>query len=197
LARAQVKALEQRLHPHFLFNALNTVSQVMYEDLGAAERMIAGLSDLLRRALRASEAQEVPLAEELSLLDTYLEIMRARFCDRLAVAVSVDDDARTALVPPLLLQPLVENAIRHGADPSSYRVDAALSVRKEGQRLLVELRDHGRGLAKGAPEGVGLSTTAERLGALYGDAQRLSLENADGGGLRVRIELPFRDAASP
>jgi two-component sensor histidine kinase len=195
LARAQVKALEQRLHPHFLFNALNTVSSVMYEDPAAADRMIAGLSDLLRRALRAGEAQEVPLAEELSLLERYLEIMRARFSDRLAVAVEVDEDARAALVPPLLLQPLVENAIRHGADPASHRVDASLSVKKDGAKLKVAVRDHGRGLDGTPPEGVGLSTTAQRLDALYGSAQRLELRNAEGGGLLVTIELPFRDVA--
>jgi two-component sensor histidine kinase len=196
LARAQVQSLERRLHPHFLFNALNTISAVMYEDLATADRMIAGLSDLLRRALRAGDAEEVALAEELALLESYLDIMRARFEDRLVVAVDADDEAKAALVPPLLLQPVVENAIRHGADPASQRVEAALSARREGGALRLTVRDHGRGLPEGisAKAGVGLSTTARVLRALYGDAQRLSLENAEGGGLRVIIELPFRPA---
>jgi signal transduction histidine kinase len=197
LARAQVQSLERRLHPHFLFNALNTISSVMYDDPAAADRMIAGLSDLLRRALRAGDAQEVPLAEELGLLESYLEIMRARFEDTLVVDVDVDDEARRALVPPLLLQPLVENAIRHGADPASRRVQAALYARRAGSALHVEVRDRGCGIPGAQPkEGTGLSTTARRLSALYGEAQRLQLENAAGGGLRVTIELPFRASSA-
>jgi signal transduction histidine kinase len=196
LARAEVESLERRLHPHFLFNALNTISQVMYEDPAAADRMLSGLSDLLRRALAAGGAQEVPLADELALLDRYLDIMRARFSDRLAVDVDIDDEARGALVPPLLLQPLVENAIRHGVDPATHRVDAALSARREGSALRLTVRDRGPGIADaaGARRGVGLSTTERRLSALYGADQRLSLRNAEGGGLAVTIELPFRTA---
>jgi LytS/YehU family sensor histidine kinase len=196
LARAQVQALERRLHPHFLFNALNTISSVMYDDVAGADRMIAGLSELLRQALRSGEAQVVSLAEELQLLERYLAIMRARFSDRLTFAVDVEEQARTAMVPPLLLQPLVENAIRHGANPASHRVNAALCVRREGQSLRVEIRDDGRGLAEGsdAKEGVGLSTTVRRLTALYGDAHTFSLQNMAEGGLRVTIELPFQRA---
>jgi LytS/YehU family sensor histidine kinase len=197
LARAELQNLERRLHPHFLFNALNTISSIMYDDPAAADRMITGLSSLLRRALRTGEAQEVPLVEELALLDGYLDIMRARFEERLDVALEIDDDAKDALVPPLLLQPLVENAIHHGADPSSHRVRAALRARRDGGALRLEVRDHGRGLAGAKPtEGVGLSTTARRLAALYGEAHRLAFEDADGGGLRVTIELPFRTAGA-
>jgi signal transduction histidine kinase len=193
LARAELHNLERRLHPHFLFNALNTISSVMYDDPAAADRMIAGLSDLLRRALRTGDAQEVPLVEELALLDGYLDIMKARFEDRLDVALEIDDDAKGALVPPLILQPLVENAIRHGADPASHRVRAALRAKRDGAALRLEVRDHGRGLAGAKPaEGIGLSTTARRLATLYGDGHRLAFEDADGGGLRVTIELPFR-----
>ena len=193
LARAQVENLERRLHPHFLFNALNTISSIMYEDPAAADRMIAGLSDLLRRALRTGEAQEVPLVEELALLDGYLDIMRARFEERLHVTLEIDDDTKGAFVPPLLLQPLIENAIRHGADPSSHRVHAALRVRRDGVALRLEVRDHGRGLCGAKPaEGIGISTTARRLASLYGDDHRFAFEDADGGGLRVTIELPFR-----
>lgn len=197
LARAQVQSLEKRLHPHFLFNALNTISSVMYDDPAAADRMIAGLSDLLRRALRTSDAQEVPLAEELDLLERYLDIMRARFEDRLDVALDIDEGVRQAMVPPLLLQPLVENAIRHGADPASHKVRAVLLARREGQTLRLEVRDHGRGLAGSSPkQGVGLSTTARRLSTLYGRAQRLAFEDAAAGGLRVIVELPFRTTSA-
>ena len=167
----------------------------MYDDPAAADRMISGLSDLLRRALRTGEAQEVPLVEELALLDGYLDIMRARFEARLDVALDIDDDAKDALVPPLLLQPLLENAIRHGADPASHCVRAALRAKRDGGALRLEVRDHGRGLAGAKPtEGIGLSTTARRLSTLYGEAHRLVFEDADGGGLRVTIELPFRTA---
>jgi two-component sensor histidine kinase len=195
LARAQVQSLEKRLHPHFLFNALNTISSVMYDDPAAADRMIAGLSDLLRHALRTSDAQEVSLAEELDLLERYLDIMRARFEDRLDVVLEIDEGARAAMVPPLILQPLVENAIRHGADPATHKVRAALLARRQGQTLCLEVRDHGKGLAGSTPkEGVGLSTTARRLSTLYGAAQRLVFEDAAEGGLRVIVELPFRTA---
>ncbi len=195
LARAEVQNLERRLHPHFLFNALNTISSVMYEDPAAADRMIAGLSDLLRRALRTGDAQEVPLVEELALLGGYLEIMRARFEERLHVALHVDDDATGALVPPLLLQPLVENAIHHGVDPSSRCVRAALRVQRDGGALRLEIRDHGKGLAGAKPgEGIGLSTTARRLATLYGEKHRFAFDDAEGGGFRVTIELPFRTA---
>ena len=196
IARAQIKSLEQRLHPHFLFNALNTISSIMYDDPKAADRMIAGLSALLRRALRTGEAQEVPLSEELAMLGDYLAIMRARFEDKLDVALVVDDDAKGAMVPPLLLQPIVENAIHHGADPTSHCVRARLRVRRSGDALHVEVRDHGRGIGAAPPkEGVGLATTARRLSSLYGDAHRMAFEDAEGGGLRVTIELPFRAAA--
>ncbi len=195
LARAELQTLERRLHPHFLFNALNTISSVMYDDPRAADRMVSGLSDLLRRALRSGESQEVPLVEELALLDGYLDIMRARFEARLDVALDIDDDAKGALVPPLLLQPLVENAIRHGADPSTHCVRAALRARRDGASLRLEVRDHGRGLAGAKPaEGIGIATTARRLAGLYGGAHRLAFEDADGGGLRVTIEIPFRTA---
>jgi len=196
LARAEVESLERRLHPHFLFNALNTISTVMYEDPAAADRMIAGLSELLRRALATGGAQEVPLRDELSLLERYLDIMRARFSDRLSVSVEVDDDAKQGLVPPLLLQPLVENAIRHGADPRTHAIDVEVSAERRGPQLVLRVRDRGAGIAGDGQvqHGVGLSTTARRLAALYGDGHRLTLENADGGGLSVTIELPHRSA---
>ena len=197
LAQAQLQALRLQLQPHFLFNPLNTISSVVYEDPRVADEMIARLSDLLRATLHASGRQEVPLEEELRYLDLYLEIMRARFDDRLVVSFDVDPEARSALVPQLLLQPLVENAIRHGAG-SDARAAVDVSVRRVADGLRLEVRDRGPGLGVDAAEavgrGVGLSNTVERLDRLYGGGQRVELRNAEGGGLAVDVTIPFRPA---
>lgn len=194
LARAQVTNLEHRLRPHFLFNALNTVSSVMYEDRDRADRILADLALLLRRSLPASEAQEVPLAEEVENLELFLGIARARFEERLEALVEVAEDALEVPVPVLLLQPLVENALRHG-DPGG---DRALRIRVAAAvlngRLSVEVSDNGPGadapLEELAEQGVGLGATLRRLQLLYPGAHRFSGENLSEGGYRVRIELP-------
>jgi two-component sensor histidine kinase len=197
LAQAQLQSLRLQLQPHFLFNTLNTISSVVYEDPRAADEMISRLSDLLRATLRASGRQEVTLEEELRYLDLYVEIMRARFDDRLVVSFDVDPAAREALVPQLLLQPLVENAIRHGAGADA-RAAVDVRARRVADALRLEVRDRGPGLAVDAAEavgrGVGLSNTAERLDRLYGGGQRLELRNAEGGGLAVGVTIPFRTA---
>jgi two-component system, LytTR family, sensor kinase len=199
LAQAQLHALRLQLQPHFLFNTLNTISSIVYEDPRAADEMIARLSDLLRATLRTSNQQEVTLDEELRYLDLYVEIMRARFDDRLVVSFDVDPTTRDALVPQLLLQPLVENAIRHGASADATST-IAVSARREGGGLVLEVRDRGRGLAVDASEavgrGVGLSNTVERLERLYGAAHAFALRDADGGGLAVNVMIPFRTAAA-
>jgi two-component system LytT family sensor kinase len=195
LGEARLEALEGRLHPHFLFNALNTVSSVMYEDVAVADTMLSRLADLLRRTLRRPGGADVPLAEELETLDLYLSIMRARFSDRLEVRVNIDEDARAARVPPLVLQPLVENAIIHG-DPGPgtvARID--VRARRDNGRLLLEVEDNGPGVA-GSPSdavgrGIGLGTTARRLAHLYGDRAGVTLENLPAGGVRAVIALPF------
>lgn len=203
LTRAQLQNLQAQLNPHFLFNALNTISSVMYEDVPRSDRMIAALSDLLRRALHASARQEVTLAEELEALDQYLAIMRARFGEQLQVIVEADEPALDAFVPPLVLQPLVENAIRHGtpAVPGPARVGVRALVR-DGRRLVLEVADNGPGLQGGSPPvgtGVGLTNTAERLRGLYGGDHTLSFENRPGGGLRVSVTIPLRvgDESTP
>jgi two-component system, LytTR family, sensor kinase len=194
LARAQVTNLEHRLRPHFLFNALNTVSSVMYDDRDRADRILADLALLLRRSLPASEAQEVPLAEEVENLELFLGIARARFEERLEVRVEVAEEALGVPIPVLLLQPLVENALRHG-DPGedrTLRVRVAAAV-LDG-RLAMEVSDNGPGadapLEELAEQGVGLGTTLRRLQLLYPGAHRFSGENLPEGGYRVRVELP-------
>jgi two-component system, LytTR family, sensor kinase len=193
LVQARLDALRMQLNPHFLFNTLNTVSSVMYESLDAADEVLARLSELLRRAIREDEATEVELADELRTLDLYLGIMRVRFGDRLAVTIHTDEAAATALVPAMLLQPLVENAIEHGRDPAGGALSIEITARIGGNVLGIEVRDSGPGATVGElRRGVGLGNTAERLGKIYGDAHRLDAGTLPGGGFRVRVEIPAR-----
>lgn len=194
LARAQLQNLSAQLQPHFLFNALNAISSVMYEDVERADRMVTSLSELLRASLRASRDQQIALSEELEVLERYLELMRARFGERLRVEVDVDDDVRGAPVPAMLLQPIVENALQHGAPPPPEPARVVVRARRMGDRLMVEVRDNGPGLRGVVPigKGVGLTNTADRLRAMYGDAQSLEFDDAAGGGLIVRMTMPFR-----
>jgi two-component system, LytTR family, sensor kinase len=194
LARAQVTNLEHRLRPHFLFNSLNTISSVMYEDRDRADRILADLALLLRRSLPASEAQEVPLAEEVENLELFLGIARARFEDRLEVRVEVADEALAVPIPVLLLQPLVENALRHG-DPGEDRpLRLHVTAAVLDGRLSMEVSDNGPGadapLEELARRGVGLGTTLRRLQLLYPGTHQVSGENIPEGGYRVRVELP-------
>ena len=167
LARAQLHNLQAQLNPHFVFNALNTISSVMYEDVDRADHMLAGLSDLLRRALHASSRHEVTLAEELEVLGIYLDIMRARFGDRLHVEIAVDDDVASALVPTLLLQPLVENALHHGAPPPPEPARIEVRVRRDGDSVRIEVEDNGPGLPAPTRDGTALP---------QGDARHPSLD---------------------
>ena len=201
LARAQLRNLRLQLQPHFLFNALNTISATMYEDPAAADEMLDQLAELLRASLRTAQSDEVPLGEELALLDRYLALLHARFGSRLEVDLQLDPQAAGALVPSLLLQPLVENAIRHGNAERAGRGAVAVRARREGERLVLEVEDDGPGdpgTTARDPErrepGLGLAATAERLQLLYGDAQSFSAGNGDRGGFLVRACLPFRTA---
>jgi signal transduction histidine kinase len=201
LAQAQLHALQAQIHPHFLFNTLNAISVLALKgETKCVVRMISRLSELLRVTLERSAAQETTLADELELLGRYLEIERVRFGDRLAVEVDAPDDALDALVPALVLQPLVENAVRHGISevPGPGRI--VVRARRAGGDLRLEVRDTGPGLpAGGVPrEGIGLANTRARLSRLYGGAGRLRLANAEGGGTIAAVELPFhRPAAVP
>ncbi|HEX2190945.1 MAG TPA: histidine kinase [Longimicrobiaceae bacterium] len=194
LAEARLQALKTQLNPHFLFNALNSVSTLMHRDVDAAERVLARLSEVLRMTLQDRDAQEVPLRRELALLEPYLEIEQTRFSDRLRVVSRIDPEALDALVPHLMLQPLVENAIRHGisprAGPGTVEVVAELV---DGGVVLTVLDDGvGVGAGNGGGTGVGLSNTRDRLRHLYGDAGALVVEPAPGGGTRVTVSLPLR-----
>jgi two-component system LytT family sensor kinase len=198
LAEAQLQNLRLQLQPHFLFNALNTISSVMHEDLNRADTMLAQLSDLLRRTLRVSHSQEIPLEEELSLLKLYIAIMEERFGDDLQVAFEVDQTLFEVLVPQLILQPLVENSIRYARSASPAKLEIKIFAERLESDLLLRVRDNGPGIAdleqRQWNKGVGLANTEQRLAGLYGKKQQLFLENAEG--LTVTIRLPLRTAVA-
>ncbi len=194
LAEAKLMALQMQLNPHFLFNTLHTISALMHKNVDAADRMIARLSELLRLALENTDANEVPLREELDFLRRYLEIEQTRFGERLAVRVDAAPDTLDLRVPNLLLQPLVENAIRHGIEPHAKPGIIELRARRENGQLRVEVRDNGAGLTPGKPfsEGIGLSNTRARLEHLYGRAHSFEFSQAPEGGLVVVVTMPLR-----
>jgi two-component system, LytTR family, sensor kinase len=198
LAQAQLGALHAQLRPHFLFNALNTISSVMYEDTARADRMMSLLSDLLRWSLSSSAAGEVPLHAELEATGKYLELMRARMGPRLCSTIVVEPGAEAAMVPALLLQPLVENAASHGIPdpPAQGRIEVRVS--RDGEELVLLVSDNGPGPAGGAAAGagVGLSNTSARLRAMYGSAGGLELRDGTGGGAVVEVRLPYRPAGA-
>jgi signal transduction histidine kinase len=197
LAEAKLMALQMQLNPHFLFNTLHTISALMHKDVEAADRMVARLSELLRLALENTDANEVPLQQELDFLQRYLEIEQTRFGDRLAVKLDVAPETLAAPVPNLLLQPLVENAIRHGIEPHRRPGLIEVSARRDGDWLRLQVRDNGSGppSGKALQEGVGLANTRARLQHLYGAAHRLDWAPEAKGGFVVRVAVPFRGAA--
>jgi two-component system LytT family sensor kinase len=193
LAQARLENLRLQLQPHFLFNALNAISSVVYEDPRKADAMIARLSTLLRRTISDAEAQMVPLEREIETLELYLDVMRQRFEDRLQVDVRIAPDVREALVPHLLLQPLVENSIRHGSDPRSNAVNVTVTADRDGGQTRMRIRDCGPGMPDAPPRrGTGISNTAERLEQLYGADHTLAFENCADGGLAVTVAVPYR-----
>jgi signal transduction histidine kinase len=195
LAEAQLEALQRQLHPHFLFNTLNTIATLMHRDVQAADEMLVQLGDLLRLTLDRVGTQQVPLTDEVDFLRKYLEIEQRRFGDRLQVHIDVDAIVLDAPVPNLILQPLVENALRHGIAPkvAGGRVDVA--ARPEGGNLVLTVRDNGVGLSpdklNALHSGVGLSNTRSRLENLYGDRHRFEFQTPSGGGLVVTIVIPL------
>lgn len=196
LAQTRLQMLSMQLQPHFLFNTLNTIAEMVHREPASAERMITGLSHLLRETLQAGGLERVPLEHELRLLDRYIDIQRARFGDRLQVTLSIADPARHALVPGLLLQPLVENAIKHGIGAKAEAGRIEISAARDGDRLIIEIGDDGRGLRDGeVVEGVGLGNCRARLSALFGSDVGLTIANRTGGGAVVRLTMPFQVAA--
>ena len=195
LAQAQFQALQSQLQPHFLFNALNTISSVIYEDVKLADTMIARLSEFLRHSLAAPAAQEVSLKEELKFLELYLDIMRPRFEDRLRVDFDIAGGTEDAMVPKLVLQPLVENSIKHAADPQTGSVRIKVTSSRQNGDVRLQVEDDGPGLsspaAMGREHGLGLSNTKRRLQYLYGDKHEFSMANGRGGGLLVEVRVPY------
>jgi signal transduction histidine kinase len=195
LAEASLQALQRQLHPHFLFNTLHTISALIHRDANAADAMLARLSDLLRITLDRIGTQQCTLKEELDFLEKYLEIERTRFGDRLRVVFDIDPVVLDAAVPSLVLQPLVENALRHGIAPkvSGGRIDIA--AHREADRLSLVVRDDGYGVPSDElemlNEGVGVGNTRSRLALLYGDRCRFDFRTPPEGGLEVTVVIPL------
>ncbi len=196
LAQSRLQVLKMQLHPHFLFNTLNAISELMHTDPDSADRMLTDLSDLLRLSFESLEVQEVPLRQELDFLGKYLKIEQMRFHDRLKVNLSIPPEVLDASVPNMILQPLVENAIKHGIGPRSSGGTIEISAARKNGKLELAVIDDGRGLsdANARDEGVGLSNTRRRLKHLYGDEQRFAITNGETEGVAVRLAIPFREA---
>jgi signal transduction histidine kinase len=203
VAEARLGALRMQLHPHFLFNSLNAITVLVRDqDTRAAGRMLELLSDVLRQVLRADQSHEVTLGDELGFLQRYLAIEEVRFSDRLQVRFDVDDDLLDAAVPEFLLQPLVENALRHGI---ANRADSGLvevSARRDGESLVLTVVDNGPGpqaISRNDGNGLGLANIRERLTTLYGTRARLELSARparEGGGTHAVVTIPYRPASA-
>lgn len=206
LALAQFHALRAQLHPHFLFNALNAVSSLIHSDPQRADRMLARISDLLRTAIATASQPEIPLIDEMEFNKRYLEVERMRYGHRLEVRIDIPGETFNALVPNMLLQPLVENAVRHGIAPHSGKGRVEVQASRQGNQLCIVVRDSGTGfdvdgeyptedasmsgISSGNARGVGISTTRARLHKLYGEEHELKLVNITGG-FEARVSVPF------
>jgi len=199
LAAARLEALEARIHPHFLFNTLNTVTLLIRSQPERAIRVVESLADLLRAALRVEPGREVPLSSELELLQQYVAIQQARFADRLTIRIDGAEDTLSALVPQLVLQPLVENAILHGIAPREARGIVTITSRRDGNVLRLSVRDDGVGFGRASSSGsraardggIGLNNTIARLDQLYGKAAALNVVAAEPTGTLVTLDLPY------
>jgi LytS/YehU family sensor histidine kinase len=195
LAQADLHALKSQLQPHFLFNSLHTIgSLVRTGDRDSAVKVTADLGELLRRMLDGASQQEVPLRQELDFIKSYLDIEQMRFRDRLTVTFAVDEAVLDARVPHLVLQPLVENAIRHGIAPHAFAGHVEVTARRVGSTLELVVRDDGPGAGNGdgSRPGIGLTNTRARLSRLYGNEFKLAVINLPQGGLESRVEIPFQ-----
>jgi hypothetical protein len=192
LARFRLHVLQQQLQPHFLFNALHTISALMTEDVVTARRVLAQLGDLLRTALDRMDEQDIALEQEIDFLRGYVDIQTARFGDRLTVEWAVDDEARSILVPNMILQPCLENAIQHGIEPLEGGGSVTVAAHISGASLHIDIADNGKGAAgqNRNVTGRGLKNVRERLEARYGERQSLEAGNVPGGGFCVRIVVP-------
>ncbi|HMD08827.1 MAG TPA: histidine kinase [Candidatus Acidoferrum sp.] len=196
LAQAQLENLRLQLQPHFLFNTLNTISSVMYEDVRTADAMLTQLSELLRLTLRTANSHEIPLAQELEITRLYLQIMQKRFESNLRVTYSVDSELENSMVPQLILQPLVENSLRHGLKDGGTGIDITIGARRENGSLILQVADTGTGFGAQGVEsvmnrGVGLANIRGRLEQLYGAEQEFAIANRPTGGAEVTLRVPF------
>jgi LytS/YehU family sensor histidine kinase len=215
LAQAELQALKMQLHPHFLFNTLHSISALMHEDVEAADKMVARLGEFLRMTLKNSGAPEITLGEEVKFLECYLDIERLRFEDRLSVEFAIEPTTLSAKVPNLILQPVVENAIRHGIAPLTGPGKLFIRARRLNGNLILEVEDNGPGLVPDAPGqahsnegnglpknglkpekdgGLGLANTRGRLERFYGDAHHMRLQNGRSGGLLVTLQIPLQSS---
>ena len=199
LAQAQLQALKAQLQPHFLFNTLHTIAELVHEDPESADRMITRLSDLLRMTLDQGTAHEVTLKQEIDFLERYIEIESARLGDRLKIEIEIAPDTSSAQVPTLILQPLVENAIRHGIAPFASPGRITVRSQRENGFLRLEVRDSGPGTASKSPvarSGIGLANIQSRLDQLYGSRHTFEVLNGGQEGFTVNITLPFQTVQS-
>jgi len=201
LAKAHLETLRSQLQPHFLFNTLHSISALMMTDVRSADKMMTRLSDLLRMSLDNGGRQLTILQQEMEFVNAYLEIEKIRFADRLKIHVDIAPEVLDAEVPSLLLQPLVENAIRHGVARLSRQGEIHIAAKADSESLQIRIRDNGPGLEQGNVQVVGthlgLKTTRERLRTLYGNQQTLEVRNVPGGGVEVSVRIPFRFVAMP
>jgi sensor histidine kinase YesM len=191
LHQAQLEALRSQLNPHFLFNSLHSLAELVHSNPKLAEQLIVRLGELLRQVLQSSNRQELTLAEELEFIRGYLEIEQMRLGERLRVEWDIANETLRLRVPSLILQPLVENAIQHGIAATSVPGTLTLRARREGEVLHIEVADSGPGLAPGAAaraQGIGLANTRARLQRLYGERQAFELQH--GAGLVVKLSIP-------
>jgi hypothetical protein len=200
LANAQLESLRMQLHPHFLFNTLNGIVGLVRDNKNeAAVNMLVGLSDLLRHALEYSDQQEVALKDELGFTKLYLNIQQMRFSDRLQIETAVEPAAMKAMVPNLLLQPLLENALRHGLARSVEAGWIRITAQQQNESLYITVSDNGAGLPSNwqlkSSTGIGLANTVARLQQLYGERHRFDIRNREEGGVEVEVVIPFRTDA--
>jgi signal transduction histidine kinase len=201
LAEARLGALRSQLNPHFLFNSLNAITVLVRDqDTGTASRMLEQLGEVLRQALQTDRSPEIPLAEEIGFLERYLAIEQVRFSDRLRARFAVDPAVLAAAVPSFVLQPLVENALRHGLARRTEGGSLVIVARREADDLVLEVSNDGPGLdpaATGERRGLGLANTRERLATMYGERGRLTLADRPGGGVTATVRLPFHEVSAP
>jgi len=196
LAKARLETLRLQLQPHFLFNSLNSIAELIHKDPEAADGMVVALSDLLRAALETSGTQELPLCREVGVLEKYLSIEKVRLGNRLETAIQIPPKLKKAMVPTLLLQPIVENAVRHGLEPKPGTCKLAVQANRRGKDLLLTVSDNGLGLPEGKiiREGIGLGNTRQRLLELYGEEASIKVQKGDNDkGVTVEIILPFHE----